>query len=372
MGDKAQAVNQQTALWRQSPRELTAERYEEFYKHLTLDLDKPLARVHLVTDAPVQMYAVLYVPAKRERGLLSLRTDHGLKLYSRKVLIQDYCKDLLPNHFRFVEGVVDSEDLPLNVSRETVQATRLMEKMKANLTRKLVDELERIAKEEPETYIKFWEQFGPFVKEGIATDPAGREGLLKLLRFRTSKSGEAWASLADVRRADEGRSKGHLLHPGRRSEIRDAQPAPRLFPQARPRSDLSDRDRGQLYGVGPARVTRSKPIKNVDDAGLELPPDEAPADAEPLPADQFNTLVERFRQALGDRITGVRESKLLTDSPCRLVSPENAPDRDLARVKRLLDQDFSVPKKLLEINRGHALIKNLAQLVTESARRRAD
>jgi molecular chaperone HtpG len=105
-----------------------------------------------------------------------------------------------------------------------------------------------------------------------------------------------------------------------------------------------------------------KPIKNVDDAGLDLPPDETPADAEQLPADQFNTLVERFRKTLGDRITGVRESKLLTDSPCRLVSPENAPDRDLARVKRLLDQDFSVPKKLLEINRGHALVKSLAQM----------
>jgi len=118
-----------------------------------------------------------------------LRTDHGLKLYSRKVLIQDYCKDLLPNHLRFVEGVVDSEDLPLNISRETVQATRLMEKMKSVLTRKLLDELERMSAEEPDQYRTFWEQFGVFIKEGVATDPAGRDTLFKLLRFRTSHSG---------------------------------------------------------------------------------------------------------------------------------------------------------------------------------------
>jgi molecular chaperone HtpG len=197
VGDNAQAANRQTALWRRSPREVTPEQYDEFYKHLTLDPDKPLTHVHLVTDAPVQMYAVLYVPAKRERGLFYLRTDHGLELYSRKVLIQDYCKDLLPNHLRFVEGVVDCEDLPLNISRETIQATRLMEKMKSNLTRKLVDELERMATEEPDRYQEFWGQFGMFIKEGVATDPTGREALYKLLRFRSSKSGEGWASLAD-------------------------------------------------------------------------------------------------------------------------------------------------------------------------------
>jgi molecular chaperone HtpG len=109
------------------------------------------------------MYGVLYVPAKREHGMFYLRTDHGLKLYSRKVLIQDYCKDLLPGHLRFVEGVVDSEDLPLNISRETVQATRLMEKMKSHLTRKLMDELERMAAEEP-TVSRVLEQFGMFIR----------------------------------------------------------------------------------------------------------------------------------------------------------------------------------------------------------------
>lgn len=363
VGDKAQATNRQTALWRQSPRELTADQYDEFYKHTTLDLDKPLARVHLVTDAPVQMYAVLYVPAKRERGILTLRTDHGLKLYSRKVLIQDYCKDLLPNHFRFVEGVVDSEDLPLNISRETVQATRLMEKMKASLTRKLVDELERLAKEEPETYEKFWEQFGVFIKEGVATDIAGREALFKLLRFRTTKSDGKWVTLSDYVGRTKSDQKDIYYILG--EDTRSIAHSPHLdYFRAHDIEVLYLTETVDSFMILGLREFEGKPVKNVDDAGLDLPQAEAAA-ADQLPSDQFDALVERFRKTLGERITGVRESKLLTDSPCRLVSPENAADRDMARVKRLLDQDFQTPKKLLEINRGHALVKGLAQWVTD-------
>jgi len=362
VGDNAQAANRQTALWRQSPREVTPEQYDEFYKHLTLDPDKPLTRVHLVTDAPVQMYAVLYVPAKRERGLFYLRTDHGLELYSRKVLIQDYCKDLLPNHLRFVEGVVDCEDLPLNISRETIQATRLMEKMKSNLTRKLVDELDRMATEEPDQYQEFWEQFGVFIKEGVATDPTGREALYKLLRFRSSKSGEGWASLADYvgRMKDDQKAVYYVLGDDLASVAR----SPHLdYFRAHDVEVLYLTETMDSFMVLGLRAFEGKPIQNVDDAGLDLKV-EAPA-ADQLPADQFSALVERFRQVLGERITGVRESRLLTDSPCRLVSPENAQERDMARVRRLLDQTFEAPKKLLEINRGHPLIKNLARLVAD-------
>jgi molecular chaperone HtpG len=366
VGDKEQAANRQTALWRQSPREVEASQYDEFYKQLTLDFEKPLAHVHMVTDAPVQMYAVLYVPAKRERGVLALRTDHGLKLYSRKVLIQDYCKDLLPNHFRFVEGVVDSEDLPLNISRETIQATRLMEKMKSNLSRKLVDELERLAAEEAEKYEIFWEQFGGFIKEGVATDTTGREALLPLLRFRSSKSDGALISLAEYagRMKEDQKAVYYILGEDPQSVARS--PHLDYFRQ----HDLEvlylteTIDSFMILGL---REFEGKPVKNVDDAGLDLPEIEAPAgDQEQLPAEQFEALLERFRKTLGERVTDVRESKLLSDSPCRLVSPEGDVERDMARVRRLLDQSFEVPKKLIEINRGHALIQQLAQLVDKT------
>ncbi len=366
VGDKTQAANRQTALWRQSPREVEADQYDEFYKQLTLDFEKPLVHVHMVTDAPVQMYAVLYVPAKRERGVLSLRTDHGLKLYSRKVLIQDYCKDLLPNHFRFVEGVVDSEDLPLNISRETIQATRLMEKMKSNLSRKLVDELERLAAEEPESYKIFWEQFGGFVKEGVATDVAGREALLPLLRFRSSKSDSGLISLAEYtgRMKEDQKAVYYILGEDPKSVTH----SPHLdYFRKHDLEVLYLTETIDSFMVLGLREFAGKPVKNVDDAGLDLPESEVPAEGqEQLPAEQFEALVERFRQTLGERVTDVRESKLLSDSPCRLVSPEGDIERDMARVRRLLDQSFEVPKKLIEINRNHPLIRQLARLVGSS------
>ena len=141
LDDETEPVNRRTALWRQSASEITDEAANDFYKQLTLDFEAPLARTLLNTDAPVQIYALLFLPAKAERGMFSLRKDHGLKLYSRKVLIQEYAKDLLPNYLRFVEGVVDSEDLPLNVSRETVQANKVMERIKNAVTHKVIDRL---------------------------------------------------------------------------------------------------------------------------------------------------------------------------------------------------------------------------------------
>ncbi|HSM71858.1 MAG TPA: molecular chaperone HtpG, partial [Anaerolineales bacterium] len=134
MGDEEKPVNKQTSLWRTPKQEVTEEQYKEFYKQTTLDFEDPLTHIHMITDAPVQLYALLYIPSKAERGVFSLRKDDGLKLYTRNILIDEYNKDLLPEYLRFVQGVVDSEDLPLNVSRETVQSSGLMLRLKKVLT----------------------------------------------------------------------------------------------------------------------------------------------------------------------------------------------------------------------------------------------
>ena len=187
---KDKVANRQTALWRQSPREVTAEQYDEFYKHLTLDFELPLLHIHTITDVPVDLHAILFIPAKRERSIFSLRKDDGLKLYSKKILISEYFKDLLPNYFRFMQGVVDSEDLPLNVSREAIQTNRAAAKLKSTLTHKVATELADLGDKEPVKYAVFWQEFGPFVKEGIAIDPANHDDLAKLLRFKTNRSGD--------------------------------------------------------------------------------------------------------------------------------------------------------------------------------------
>jgi molecular chaperone HtpG len=363
-------ANRQTALWRQSPQEVEAEQYVEFYKQLTLDFEKPLLHIHIVADAPVNLRSILYVPARREQGVLRLRTEHGLKLYSRKVLIQEYNTDLLPNHFRFVEGVVDSEDLPLNISRETVQSNPMMRQIRRALTNRLAKELSTLAEDRPDDYKTFWREFGAFIKEGIATDPSSHESLRELLRFHSSKAGadDGLVSLKEYtsRMKEDQKAIYYLLG----DDLKSAMYSPHL-------DYFRANDMEVLYMIGPIdsfvalalKEYDGKPLQNVDDAGLDLPEVGASTEAgagESLPQPDFEQLVERFKSTLGDRILDARESKRLTDSPCRLVSPEGSPDRDLYQVRRLIEQEFEVPKKILELNRRHPLIQNLARLLNES------
>ncbi len=364
LGDRKEPVNRQTALWRQPPREVTEEEYHEFYKHLTLDFEKPLLYTHLVTDAPVNVRAILYVPARRERGLLNLRTDYGLRLYIHNVLIEEYNKDLLPNHFRFVEGVVESEDLPLNISREAVQHSPAIRRIRRALTRKLIKELTTLAEEKPEEYATFWREFGLFIKEGVAAEPTAQEDLLPLLRFYSSKSGEELISLARYveRMAKDQKAIYYVLGEDLESVAR----SPHL-------DYFRANDIEVLYLVDPIDSFvavalpeyEGKPLKNVDDAGLDLPAEEE-EEGETIAEADFNRLVGRFVQVLGDRVIEVRESKVLRDNPCRLVSPENAPAREMARLYRLLGQEYEIPRRILEINRRHPIIVNLARLVAEN------
>jgi molecular chaperone HtpG len=360
---KDHVANQQTALWRQSPREVTDEQYDNFYKQLTLDFEAPLRHVHFVADVPVDVHAVLFIPAKRERGMFSLRKDDGLKLYSRKVLIQEYFKDLLPQYFRFVQGVVDSEDLPLNVSRESIQNNRAMAKLKATLTHKLIGELEELGEKDAAKYAQFWTEFGVFVKEGVATDVTQQAELAKLLRFKTSRSSDAaaWVSLPTYveRMQAEQKAIYYILGDDAHSIAR----SPHLdYFRKHDLEVLFLSDPLDSFMVVALKDFDGKPLQNVDDAKLDLP---AAAD-QPIESkvadDDYAQLVARIKTVLGDKITDVRESKVLSDSPCRLVSPEDAAERDMQRVKRLLGQDYEIPKKIMEINRGHQLMADLAAL----------
>jgi molecular chaperone HtpG len=358
---KDHVANQQTALWRQSPREVTDEQYDNFYKQLTLDFEAPLRHIHFVADVPVDVHAVLFIPAKRERGMFSLRKDDGLKLYSRKILIQEYFKELLPAYFRFVQGVVDSEDLPLNVSRESIQNNRAMAKLKSTLTHKLIGELAELGEKDAAKYAQFWQEFGLFVKEGVATDLAQQADLAKLLRFKTSRSGEEWVSLPQYveRMQAEQKAIYYILGDDPASIAR----SPHLdYFRKHELEVLYLTDPLDSFMVVALKDFAGQPLQNVDDAKLDLPE----AADQPLESkvadDDYAQLVARFKTVLGDKITEVRESKVLTDSPCRLVSPEEAAERDMQRVKRLLGQDYEIPKKIMEINRGHQLMADLAAL----------
>ena len=362
-------ANRQTALWRQSPQEVEAEQYFEFYKQLTLDFEKPLLYFHLVADAPVNMRSILYAPARRERGMLHLRTDYGLKLYSRKILIQEYNKDLLPNHFRFVEGVVDSEDLPLNISRETVQSNPMMRQIRRALTNRLVKELGTLAEERPDDYKVFWREFGVFIKEGVTTDPASHESLRDLLRFHSSQAEGSDGLISLKEYVSRMRENQKAIYYVLGDDLKSVARSPHLdYFRANGIEVLYLVDPFDSFMAFALKEYAGKPLQNVDDAGLDLSAAGTPETDAGTAVSQpdFDRLVERFKTVLGDRVTDVRESKRLTDSPCRLVSPEATPDRDLQRVRRLLEQEYELPKKILELNRSHPLIQNLGCVLARS------
>jgi len=198
LGDSKEPVNKQASLWRTPKQDVTPDQYKEFYRQATLDFEEPLLYIHTITDVPVQLYALLYIPRKAERGMFALRKEDGLKLYSRNILIDEYNRDLLPEYLRFVQGVVDSEDLPLNVSRETIQSTGLMARLKKVLTNQVFKDLEGLASKEPEKYLEFWQEFGGFLKQGVAMAAAEADQLHALLRFRTTLHPETWSSLEQV------------------------------------------------------------------------------------------------------------------------------------------------------------------------------
>ncbi len=368
LGEKKEQVNRQTALWRQTPRKIEKKDYEDFYHQLTLDFSPPLTYVHLAVDAPVQMYAILYVPAKSERNMFSIRKEDGLKLYSCNVLIQEYCKDVLPEYYRFIQGVVDTEDLPLNVSRETVQANRIMVNLKKLITSKITGTLEKLAKDEPDNYTRFWEEYGRFIKEGVAIEQVEPESLYTLLRFHTTDHLDQWSSIDDylARMKPEQKDIYYILGDDERSVVYS------------PHLDILRKHSLEVLlltePIDPFMVVRLAKYKdhelvNISSADLKLPPSEnepVSGDKAALNSNEWVLLIQRFKSQLGDKVADVRMTDRLSDSPARLVDPEGVPNQEMQRVYRLLKEDFQAPKKVLELNPYHPILMQLNSLTPET------
>ena len=366
MGEEEKPVNKQTSLWRTSKQDVTEEQYKEFYKQTTLDFEDPLTHIHLVTDAPVQLYALLYIPAKAERNMFSLRKEDGLKLYTRNILIDEYNKDLLPEFLRFVHGVVDSEDLPLNVSRETVQSSGLMPKLKKVLTNQVMRELENIAKNKAEKYNEFWQEFGVYLKQGIAANPSDADAINPLLRFKTNLNPETWSSLDDyVARLKDGQKEiFYIVGEDPKSVLR----SPHLdyfHSQGTEVLLLTDpMDSFMLMGL---RKYKDFELKNVSQAEVDTSKKTDDQSVEEnIPDPDFNSLIEQFKKVLDERVTDVRGSNRLTHSVARLADSDSNANPDLQRVYKYLGKEYEVPKKVLELNPSHTILKNLLGLERDS------
>ena len=363
LGDDKKQVNKQTSIWRTPKQDVTDEAYKDFYRQLTLDFEDPLMHIQMATDAPVQVYALLYIPSKTERGFLSIRKEDGIKLYSKNILIDEYSKDLLPEFLRFVQGIVDSEDLPLNVSRETIQATGMMARLKKILTGQVVKDLEELARKEKGKYEHFWQEFGVFIKQGIASNQPETEQLQGLLRFKTTSHPNEWSSMEDVIQRFQVDQKViyYLVGDDERSILRS--PHLELY-SSRNIEVLLLTEPMDSFLLMSFRKYKEFELKNVAAAIIDLPESDHAklSETPPLSQMEMDNLIQLFKTVLGDKISDVRSTSKLTQSVARLIDPEGSMEPEMQRVYKFLEKEYSVPKKILELNPDHPILKDLLHL----------
>ena len=352
-------LNSQTAIWRQTPSSVPDEDYNQFFRQLAFGADDPLLHIHLVTDSPVDIRTVLFVPSKRPDDIFMAHREDGLRLYSRKILIQKHNRDLLPEYLRFVEGVVDSEDLPLNVSRETIQDNPATRQISQTLAGRVLRELDRLAGRDEEQYAQFWAQFGMFIKAGLATDFERRDNLIGLLRFKSTRSGDDWITLEQYAERMPANQKSIYYVEG--PDLDAARRSPHL-------DYYTAHDLEVLYFSDPVADAylsmslmdfREMKLVNVDSADVEVPDKAADEDAPTETGEEMEALVARFKDVLGERVEDVRSSGLLVENPSRLVYAGESMSRAFERMSSLMGQDAPQQKRILELNPEHELVRNL-------------
>jgi len=359
MGEET--VNQASALWTRPKSEIADEQYAEFYKHVAHDYEAPLAWTHNRVEGRQEYTQLLYLPAHAPFDLWDRHQRHGLRLYVRRVFIMDDAEHLLPAYLRFVRGVVDSADLPLNVSREILQESRDVDAIRAGCAKRVLGLLEDLAQKEKDKYASFWKEFGRVLKEGPGEDPANREQIAKLLRFSSSREDlEAQTvSLADyVSRMKPGQDRIYYVTAETFLAAKNS-PHLEIF-RKRGVEVLLLSDRVDEWLVGHLAEFDGKPLASVARGDLDLSklPGEEAKPQEPA-AGEHAALVAKLKEVLGDKVKEVRVSKRLTESPSCLVADERDLGGNLARILKAAGQKVPEARPILEINPAHAMVARL-------------
>ena len=361
--ETTEKVNQASALWARPKTEITKEQYDEFYKHVAHDFDAPLAHVHVRVEGRQEYILLLYVPRRAPFDLWDRERRHGVKLYVRRVFIMDGAKELLPGYLRFVRGLIDSNDLPLNVSREILQHSRDAEAIRNAAVKRALGLLEELADKEPEKYADFWREFGRVLKEGVGEDPGNQERIGKLLRFASTHRNDAGqnVSLADyAARMQGGQEKIYYVTA---DSFAAAQNSPHLEVFRKKGIEvLLLHDRVDEWVVAHMPEFDGKPLQSVAQGDLDLG---ALADGEEDARRKEETeaslkpLVDRIRKALGDKAQEVRLTHRLVDSPACLVTGQDGISANLERVLRAAGQAVPNVPLVLEINPEHPIVARL-------------
>ena len=377
-----ETVNRATALWGRSRQEITQQEYEEFYKHIAHDFEPPLDTIHARVEGNIEYTVLLFVPGRAPFDLWDRNVRRGLRLYVRRVFILEDAGDLLPAYLRFVRGVIDSSDLPLNVSREILQSNRQVEAIRSGTVKRILGALDKLAEGDAEKYARFWGEFGKVLKEGVIEDPANREAIAALLRFHstTGEDGEPAVSLASyVERMNKGQEAIHYLTADSLVAARSS-PHLEVF-RKRGVEVLLLTDPVDEWLVGHLTEFDGKPLRSVSRGDLDLASlgededaaaqgegdgeDEAGRDGEgageaAADAEDREALVKRIGEALGDRIQSARVSRRLTASPACLVAPEHALGAHFENVLRAAGHDVERSKPILEVNVDHPIVGRMS------------
>jgi len=360
--DEDETVNQASALWARPKNEINDDEYKAFYKHVGHDYQDPLAWTHARVEGRQEYTQLLYIPSKAPFDMWNRDARHGIKLYVRRVFIMDDAEQLLPNYLRFVRGVVDTSDLPLNVSREILQESKDIEAIRSGCTKKVLGLLEDMMKNEPEKYAQFWAEFGLVLKEGAAEDFANREKIAGMLRFATTHADtdETNVTLADyIDRMKEGQDKIYYITA---ETFNAAKNSPHLEVFRKKGIEvLLLSDRVDEWVVSSMPEFSGKELVSVAKGGLDLGgmEDEAEKEAQQKQADDFKDLTDKIKTVLVDRVKEVRVTHRLTDSPACLVSDEQDIGGNMARILKSAGQQAPTFQPILEINPDHPVVVRL-------------
>jgi molecular chaperone HtpG len=367
--DEDETVNQAGALWARPKSEITEEQYHEFYKHVGHDFDPPLAYTHNKVEGTKEYTQLLYIPARAPFDLWDREHRRGIKLYVRRVFIMDDAEHLMPVYLRFVRGVIDSNDLPLNVSREILQESRDVEMIRAGSVRRVLSMLEDLAENAKEKYATFWKEFGRVFKEGLGEDHGNRERIAKLSRFASTHkdSAEQDVSLADyVGRMKEGQDKIYYVAAETYAAARNS-PHLEVF-RKKGIEVLLLSDRVDEWAVSFLTEFEGKALQSVAKGGLDLGKlaDEEEKKEQEKDAGEYKDLVERVKKALGEKVKDVRVTQRLTESPVCLVADEHDMGMHLERLLKAAGQNVPGTKPILEVNPHHPLVQRLKNESDES------
>ncbi|BCX49174.1 molecular chaperone HSP90 family [Haloferula helveola] len=352
-------VNEVEALWLKNKSEISDEEYKAFYQFQAKAFDEPQYRLHFSADAPLEINALVFVPSENPERMGFGKADPGVALYCKKVLIDPEPKGLLPDWMRFLKGVIDSADLPLNISRETMQDSALVRKIGTVISKRVLKMFEKEAAGDPDKWRAFYKKFDRYFKEGVATDFANKEALAKLLRFESSmtEAGEVTSFPEYLTRAKDGQEKIYYIVGSSREQI-EASPYLEAF-KSRGLEVIYFTDAVDEYVADSLAEFDGKKLQSITQSGVEL--EDTELEGEPLSEEETASLCEFLKTEFGDKVTKVEAGKRLVDSPVVALVPEDGMTPQMRAMMKAMDENFQDEVKVdLEINPRHELVKRLA------------